>query len=198
MKDLISLITDLRAKQAAMKKLEADMPRIIGVETVRIIKENFKKQGYDSGQGFTAWKKRDKASDTAYEYNRNANYRTPILGKRSKYKNPYKGSVVSARRPLLTQTGNLRDATSFQVNGKTVTIGIYPKLVTIGGKTRDALKYAKIHNEGGKAKWGNHTVTIPRRQYMPRPTDPPNHRMLMAYEKKYRFELDRFMRDWKK
>jgi phage gpG-like protein len=198
MRTLLDLISDIRKKHAALKQLEKDLPRIIGVESVRILKENFKKQGYDSGNGFTAWPKRKDITNTAYEYNRTASYRTPKLGKKSKYKNPYKGSVVNSTRPILTQTGNLRDALSYQINGKTVFIGVYPRVSMVGGKTRDALAYAKIHNEGGSSKWGHASTKIPRRQFMPRPGDPPNPKILKAVEKKYRTELHKFMEDWKK
>jgi phage gpG-like protein len=198
MKNLIDLINDIRAKSAAIKHLKEAMPRIIGVESVRLIKENFKKQGYDSGSGLTPWDKRKDATNKMYDYNRTASYRTPKLGKKSKYKNPYKGSVVSSKRPILTQTGNLRDSITFQASGKTVLIGVYPKIVSIGGKTKDALAYAKHLNEGGPGKWGKNTTKVPKRQYMPRPSDGPNNKIIAAINKKRDFEIDKILAEWRK
>jgi hypothetical protein len=198
MKTIAQLIYDIRIKSAAMKKLTEDMPRIIGVESVRILKENFTKGGYDDGKGFKKWNKRSPATNTAYEYNRTASYRTPKLHKKSRYKNPYKGSVVSSKRPTLVQTGNLRDSLSFRVSGSKVNIGVYPRMVTIGGKTRDAMAYAERNNEGGTGHWGKHSVRIPKRQFMPRPTEGPNRKILMAVEKKFDSEVLKFMKDWKK
>ncbi len=198
MKNLTDLIHDIRAKSAGMKKLEQDMPRIIGVESVKILRQNFLLQGYDSGSGVKAWKKRSPSTDIAYMYNRTAAYRTPKLHKISRYKNPYKGSVVNASRQILTQTGNLRDSLTYQVSGKRVTIGVYPRIVTIGGKSHDALAYAKILNEGGSGKWGKHSTKIPKRQFMPRPNDPPNQKIINVAKKKYYYELDKFMHDWKR
>jgi len=61
------------------------------------------------------------------------------------------------------------------------------------------LAYAKIHNEGGSFKaFGKYSKKMPKRQYMPRPNDPPNAKILNAASKKYFFELDKFMRDWKR
>lgn len=198
MKTLEQLIHDIRMKSAAMKKLTEDMPRIVGVEAVRILKENFKKGGYDDGKGYKKWNKRSPATNTAYEYNRQASYRTPKLHKKSRYKNPYKGSVVNSKRPVLVQTGNLRDSLSFKVTGKTVSIGVYPRIVNIGGKTHDAIAYAQIHNEGGTSKWGKHSVRVPKRQFMPRPGEGPNIKILNAVKRKYDTELDSFMKEWKR
>jgi hypothetical protein len=197
-KNLLDLISDIRAKQAAMKKLQQDMPRIIGVESVRILKDNFKKGGYDSGAGFTAWKKRSEDTNTAYDYNRTSAYRTPKLHKKSRYKNPYKGSVVSSKHPILVQTGNLRDALTYQINGKTVRIGVMPNIAKKKGALKDAHTYAEMMNEGGTGKWGKHSTSVPRRQFMPRPSDGPNPKILSAIKKKYESELDKFMKDWHK
>jgi len=198
MKTITDLLRDITTKYSEMQKLKQNMPRIIGVESVKVLKENFKKQGYDSGTGFTAWKKRSKATDTAYDYNRTSSYRTPKLHKKSKYKNPYKGSVVSSKRPIMVQTGNTRDALNFQANGNKTIIGIFPRIVMIGGKSHDAFAHAKILNEGGTGTWGRHSTKIPKRQFMPRPQDPPNQAILNQVKKKYFFELDKFMADWKK
>ena len=196
MKNLTDLISDLSKKGQAIKILQERFPAIVGVECTKIIKQNFKKQGYNSpGE----WQKRSKATDTAYDYNRTSSYRTPVRGKKSKYKNPYKGSVVSSRRPVLVQTGNLRDSVSFNVQGKTVTIGVFSKTVNIGSKTHDSLAYGKILNEGGSfTAWGKHSATMPKRQFMPTPTEGPNQEMLNAAQKKFDSELNKILSEWKK
>lgn len=195
MKNLLDLIFDVRKKSAALKQLEENMPRIIGVESVKIIKNNFKLQGYEiSG----TWAKRKQVTNTAYDYNRTQNYRTPKLGKRSRYKNPYKGSVVSSRRPINLQTGNLRDSITFEVSGKIVTIGVFPNFIKAGA-LKASHTYAKKINEGGSGSWGRyaktHTVS---RQFMPRPGQPPTKKMVEMYKKKYSSELDKIMDQWKK
>jgi phage gpG-like protein len=197
MKSLFDLINDIRAKSAAMKKLQDDFPRIIGVESVKIIKQNFKLQAYDSGTGVKLWTKRAKVTDTAYSYNRNASYRTPVLGKKSKYQNPYKGSVVNASRPLLTQTGNLRDSINYQVTGKTVIIGVFPNVPKAGAK-KEAHSYAKKMNEGGSGTWSHATTHTPARQFMPRPNDGPNPKIIKAAIKKADYEISKIMAEWKK
>jgi hypothetical protein len=196
-KSLFDLINDIRRKSAAIKTMQENAPRTIGVESVRILKQNFQKQGYDSGTGVKMWAKRAKVTDTAYSYNRNASYRTPKLGKKSKYKNPYKGSVVNASRPILTQTGNLRDSINFNVSGKSVIIGVFARTVTINGKTKDSLVYAKKINEGGSGKWGHASTHTPARQYMPRPEDGPNKKIIDASIKKIDYEVSKIMDEWK-
>jgi hypothetical protein len=197
MKSILDLISDIRVKTAAIKKMQEDAPRIIGVESVRILKDNFRLQGYDSGNGVIKWNKRSKVTDTAYSYNRNASYRTPVRDKKSKYKNPYKGSVVSASRPIMTQTGNLRDSINYQVAGKSVTIGVFPN-VKKAGALQEAHSYAKKMNEGGSGKWGHASTSTPARQFMPKPSDGPNKKIITATIKKLDFELKKIMDDWKK
>ena len=198
MKSLLDLIHDIRYKSKAIQTMQENAPRIIGVESVRILKQNFKLQGYDSGTGVKMWAKRSKVTDTAYSYNRNASYRTPKLGKKSKYKNPYKGSVVNASRPILTQTGNLRDSINYNVSGNSVLIGVFPKAVSINGKMRDSLVYARKINEGGSGKWGHASTHTPARQFMPRPEDGPNKKIIDASIKKIDYETQKIMAEWKK
>jgi phage gpG-like protein len=190
MRPFHELVINFGKKAKAIKQLETEFPKVIGVETVRMLKNNFKIQGY-----FTpgTWKERSLATDIAYEYNRTAAYRTPKLGKVSRYKNPYKGSVVHASRPILVQTGNLRDSLTYNVEGKSVTIGVFNRMVNIGGKTHNALSYAKILNEGGSHAWGKHQVSVPARKFIPKPSEGPNGIIWIMINKKYKCELNKIM-----
>jgi len=50
-KSLSQLLADWRKAQIDMQKLQSDLPRITGNESVKVIKDNFKLQGYDYGIG---------------------------------------------------------------------------------------------------------------------------------------------------
>lgn len=166
MKSLQQLLTDWRAAKADMEKLVSNMPRIMGNEAVRVIKQNFMLHGYDSGNGFTKWDERKKATNKAYDRNR-------TKGKQGNYK----GSVFSSGKPLLMQTLRLFNNIQYQVKGqRSVLIGIDKGLVP----------YGQRHNEGLKK--------MPKRQFMPTPNQPPNKKILDGIAKKYTFERDRAMR----
>ena len=195
MADLLDLINDLNKHEQALRKLDIDLPMIIGVECIKQIRNNFKIQGYYSPG---AWKGRSDVTNMLYDYNRTSAYRTPVLGKVSKHRNPYKGSVVSSKRPILTQTGNLRDSVTYKVMGQGVEIGVFTRTVMIDGKAQDSLSYAKIHNEGLNFKmFGKTERTMPRRQFMPRPDQGPSEQMLTAINAKYKQKLDYILRQWK-
>ena len=194
MADLLDLLGDLEHQELALRKLENDFPMIIGVECTKQIRNNFKIQGYYvSGQ----WQHRAASTNFLYDYNRTSAYRTPVLGKVSKHRNPYKGSVVSSRRPILTQTGNLRDSITYKVQGTGVEIGVFSRTVNIDGKLHEALSYCKLLNEGGSMQAWNHSAKMPRRQFMPFPNDNPSPQMLAAIEKKYIYEQDKIFHKWK-
>lgn len=122
MKSLTNLLSDWRAARARMEKLAADTPRIIGVESVRIVKQNFQLQEYDSGIGGTQWPARAAKTNKAYDR-----------------RGQYKGSVYNSSSKLLLQTRNLFRNVRFTVIGKNVQVGVNLSLVP----------YAKIQNEGG-------------------------------------------------
>ena len=189
MKSLSDLANEFTKRGQSIRQLETRFPAIMGVICVKEIKGNFIKM-----QG--VWPKRSPATDKAYEYNRTQDYRTPKLGKVSKYKNPYKGSVVNANRPILVQTGNLRDSATYNVSGKMVTIGVFHKMSKLG---HDSLSYAKLLNEGGPMlAWGKHPTTMPRRKFMPFENEGPTKTMIESSRKKYNSELKNIMGDWKK
>lgn len=190
MKNLADLANDLDKRQKAIALLEKTFPPAIGVICVREIKGNFKKNQ-------ATWKKRSKVTDTLYEYNRTNAYRTPKLGKKSKHVNPYKGSAVHANRPILVQTTNLRESIIYKAVGNNVLIGVLTRTVNVGGKSHDALSYAKIHNEGGSfTMFGKHSATMPKRQFMPKPSQGPTKTMWDAINKKYTMELNKIMQGW--
>lgn len=195
MKPLRNLRQDFKLSMEQVKQANAMLPQIIGVECVKVIKSNFQKQGYTSaGQ----WPKRKESTNKLYDYNRNASYRTPKLGKVSKYKNPYKGSVVRSGNPILLQTRNLRDSVSYSISGSIVTIGVFRRTIVINGETHDTMNYAKVHNEGlSFMAWGKHAAKMPKRQFMPRPSDPPTQAMRDAIKKKYYEKLNAIMNPWK-
>ena len=179
MKSIRELINDWNGTTARMNKAIESLPRIIGNEAKRVVRQNFKLQGYDSGHGITKWKARDPKTDKAYDRGKTINK----YGKQSKYrKNPgvYKGSVFSSQNPLLEQTRTLYNGIKYVVNGKSVIIGVDLGLIP----------YAKNQNEGGKG--------IPERQYQPKPEEPPNEKILNAIQKKYEFEREKAMKGFKK
>jgi hypothetical protein len=181
MKNLLDLINDIRKKQAAMKQLEKDLPRIIGNECVRQIKANFVKSNP------AGWAARKDVTNKAYTY-----------GRKKGGKSQYKGSVFNADRPILVQTGNLRDAIMYQVTGKTVIIGVFPNSPKKDKAEQEAHTYARKMNEGGSGHWGKNPTNTVARPFMPKPGYPPTAKMLSGIEKKYKFERNKFMEDWKK
>ena len=183
MKSLSNLVSDFRTIEQSVKRLETQFPVIIGTLCVREIKGNFVKM-----QG--VWQKRSKMTDTLYEYNRTNDYRTPKLGKKSRHVNPYKGSVVHANRPILVQTANLRDSVTYNASGKGVLIGVFHRMSKLG---HDSLSYCKLLNEGGEMKVFNHQGHMPKRQFMPLPSEGPTPTMWIAIDKKYKSELSKIM-----
>lgn len=124
MKSLSQLLKDWRESQLKMNKLVEDIPRIIGVESVKIVKDNFKLQGYDTGIGVSKWKERKPATNKAY----------------SNRKGTYKGTVYNANAKILMQQMNLFNSVDKKVMNKSVTIGC----------DRTLVPYAQRHNEGLK------------------------------------------------
>jgi hypothetical protein len=169
-KSLAQLLVDMKAAKEAMKKLQGNIPRIIGNEAVKVIKQNFALQGYDSGAGVTAWPQRSPATNHRY------NKRYGV-----------KGSVYQSTNPLLKQTGILYNAIQYKIQGKLVYIG-----VDIG-----AVPYAEKMNTGGPGKWGKNATNTPARKYMPAKNEPPNTKMLRAIIKKIKSERDRALAPFK-
>lgn len=168
-KNLKQLLSDWQRARKALEQTTDNLPRIIGTEVVKVVKQNFQVQGYDSGIGVKKWVKRAKKTDAAYDANRGP-------GGNSRYK----GTVFSSTKPLLMQTKNLYNAVEYTASKRSVKIGVNLNLIP----------YAKIQNEGGRG--------IPARQYMPYDSQGPNIKMLRAIEKKVLYDRNRALRDFKK
>ena len=130
MRNLDELLSDWRACRTALDKLIDNMPRIIGNECVKLVKENFRKQGYDSGFGVTQWAPRTEQTNKGYKY-----------GRSGKGKSAYKGSVYNYGNPILLQTRNLYNSVKYTISGNMVLIGCDLNLVP----------YAQKMNEIGRA-----------------------------------------------
>jgi len=120
---IFQLRDDLRRAMKAAAQVEKDMPRIAGNECVKIIKNNFKLQGYATGSSVKAWPKRASKTNKAYDS-----------------RGAYKGSVYNSSNPLELQTRNLYNSIKFKALSKSVVIGVDILLIP----------YAQIQNEGGR------------------------------------------------
>lgn len=157
------LLSNWRASRAAMERLTEDLPRIIGVESVRAVKENFKLQGYSSGSGVAPWKARKESTNKAYDRGKNGGrYRS---GKNK----TYKGSVYSGSNPLLMQTHNMYNSIKYQRIGNQVQVGIDLAVIP----------YAKAMNK--------------TRKFMPSDGEPPNLLILSRVKKKFEYEKNKAM-----
>ena len=171
MKSMSDLVNDFRAANAAYAKLTDDLPRIIGHEAVKVVKDNFRLQGYDSGSGVIAWPKR-----------------LPSTNKRYDKRYSVKGTVFNSASKILVQTGNLKNAVKYFAASHSVTIGVDLSLIP----------YAKIHNEGGTGlAWGKYSFKMPQRKFMPSPSEPPNIKILKAVLKKVTYERNEIMKKFK-
>lgn len=180
MNSLEQLLSDFRQARRDHDQMMKNAPRIIGVESVRIVKANFLIQGYDSGHGVEPWQARKAATNKAYDKGRTINAKTGKLSKYRTGKNAnFKGSVFSSSKPLLRQTLNLYNSIQYTISGGYVFIGVNLSLVP----------YAKAHNLGL-----NHE---PKRQFMPDTNQGINKKMIDAVNRKLKFETDNIMKRFK-
>jgi hypothetical protein len=171
MKSLQQLLSDWRTARSNMTKLQGNIPKIIGNESVRVVKNNFKLQAYDSGTGTTSWPKRKPETDKRYDKRKGV-----------------KGSVYNSANPLLTQIRNLYNAVKYYPQGKGVTVGVDLTLIP----------YAKKMNEGGQGTWGKNKTNTPARKFIPEASEGPNVKILKRVEKKVVSERDKALKDFKK
>lgn len=171
-KPLSQLLADWRLTKDNMEKIARNLPRIIGTEAVRVIKDNFRLGGYDDGNSVQKWEPRNDRTNNRYD---------------KRY--GVKGSVANSDNKVLEQSGDLRDSVGYQAEGKLVKIGVDLLLIP----------YAEIHNAGliGKA-WGKYAFKMPKRKYMPEESEGPNKKIMAAIEKKLNFEIMRAMRLFKR
>lgn len=200
-KSLAQLQADFAKAAQKTEQLQTMLPSIIGAEAVKVVKQNFDLQGYDSGAGFTPWRQRADVTNQAYDYNRVANaftvrskgkgrgqFLTPS-GRKSKARNKYKGSVYSSQNKIMLQTRNLYRNLTYFAGSKRVTVGVNETLIV----------YAKKLNEGGRGTWGKKATThTPARQFQPYPNQPPNKKILTAVDKKVKYEQYQAMKDFRK
>jgi len=174
-KNLNDLLKDWRGTETEMQTLVKALPRIVGSEAVKSVKDNFRLQGYDSGTGVVKWKERSAATQSLYDK------RVWV-----------KGSVYSSTRKLLEQTMALFNGIKYdQIGTGRVRIGVDINLVP----------YAQYMNEGvTDGSMGPHHIhtEIPPRQFMPRPGEPPNPKIMAAVEKKVIYERDKALQTFKK
>lgn len=181
MKSLSQLFSDISNARKAMQQVVDSAPRIIGVEAVKCIKENFQKQGYDSGFGFTAWVKRKPETNKSYDHGRTVNSKTGKLSKYRTGKNgTYKGSVYSSSNPILDQTGNLKNSVAYKASRRRVFVGVNLAIIP----------YAKAHNQGEHHE--------PKRQFMPLPGENANPKILAASRKQIDYLAQKAMRAFKR
>lgn len=173
-KKLSDLLTDFRGSKQQLETLVKNMPRIAGSVAVKIVKDNWRIQGYDSGTGVTKWPDRTAATNELYDK------RVWV-----------KGSVYNSSRRLLEQTMALFNAVKYDLLAGKVRIGVDLSLVP----------YAQYVNEGVKdGSLGPHHIhtETPPRQYMPKPGEPPNPKIFAAIEKKVKYEADKALKVFKK
>lgn len=168
-KSLSQLISDIRIARDNVEKLQKDIPRIFGNESVKVIKENFKLEGYDSGTGVQKWAARSPYTNKSYD-NRHG----------------VKGSVYQSGNPILSQTLNLYNNTKYYLQSKSVSVGYDLTLVP----------YAKKMNDGGTGSWGKNKTDTPARPILP--TDKPNLKILKRVLNKVERERNKAMKLFKK
>lgn len=180
MQSLEQLLSDFKQARRDHEAMMREAPRIIGVESVRIVKQNFMLQGYDDGNGVTPWEKRKPATDKSYDRGRT---KDPKTGKLSKYRTgkngTYKGSVFSSSKPILIQTRNLYNSIQYKIAGGYVFIGVNLALVP----------YAAAHNAGLHHE--------PKRKFMPYPNEGINKKMVKAINNKLKIKTDGIMKKFR-
>lgn len=177
MRSLSDLVNDWRGTKDGLDKLvHRDFPKIIGHQAVVAAKANITLQGYDNGTGgVDKWPERSPATNKSYDSGR-------VKGKQGRYK----GSVYQSSNPLLLQTHNLYNSIKYIVkNSKELFIGVDLNIVP----------YAQKMNEGGPGTWGkNASTNTPARQYLPKPNEGLNAKMLKAIKRKFEYERDRILK----
>jgi hypothetical protein len=126
MKSIRQLQTDFNNAANAYKKLDAQLPRIIGIEAVKVIRLNISDvHGYDSGNGVEKWQDRSPVTNMIYDKRQGV-----------------KGSTYNSGNPLLFQTHKLFNSIKSLISGKVVEIGV----------NLNSVPYALALNEGNPAQ----------------------------------------------
>ena len=208
-KSLQQLMADWKVASNKMQKFQQDLPRVMGEEAVKIIKQNFNLGGYDDGNGFKKWKDRGKVSKV-------------------------KGTTISPDSNLLRQTLNLYNSIMHTETGRRTFVGTntslvpYAKIHNEGGiiqkkersedftrnrHSEDVLfksgkrkgdvkfkkgRFAKGKGEGSGFTFKAHEIKIPKRQFIPANGEPPNQKIIQKISKKIISVRNEIMKDFKK
>lgn len=131
MKSVQDLLNDFSKAKEAMEKLHTvSLPKIIGNEAVRVVKDNFKLQGYDAGTGVNKWDARKPSTDKSYDKRRGV-----------------KGTVYNSKNPLLMQTRNLFNGVKYLATNGIINIGVNLTLVPYAEYVNEIRKYTPAGNE---------------------------------------------------
>jgi phage gpG-like protein len=109
-------------KSGIETKIKNDISRKVGIEAVKMAKQNFKDQGFTTGSGTNSWEKRKPSTNKAYDKRRGV-----------------KGTVFRSSNPILRQTGKLYNSIHYEIIDKLIWIGLNEK----------EMPYGRIHNDGG-------------------------------------------------
>lgn len=139
MEDLSKLLADFQRARQDFEKVSKDLPRVIGIISVKEVRENFRRQSYTGPNGIEQWQPRKASTNAQYDRGRVANSRT---GKLSKYRtgknSTFKGSVYSSSNPIQMQTLALFNSIQYKILGGYVFVGTNLSIVP----------YARALNEG--------------------------------------------------
>lgn len=136
MKSIQDLLNDFSKAKEAMEKLHTtSLPKIIGNEAVKVVKDNFKLHGYDNGQGVTLWDERLPATNKAYDK-----------------RHGVKGSVYNSSNPLLMQTRNLFNGVKYLATNGVINIGVNLSIIPYAEYVNQTRKYMPAGEEPPNAK----------------------------------------------
>jgi hypothetical protein len=126
MKPISQLISDFNKATAAYRQLDVKLPRIFGIESVRVVRANISEvHGYDSGNGIEKWQDRSEVTNQIYDRRQGV-----------------KGSTYNSGNPLLFQTHKLFNSIKSKESGKIVEVGV----------NLNEVPYALALNEGNPAQ----------------------------------------------
>lgn len=196
MQDLNVLLRDFQKARQNVDALLKKTPDIIGVESVKAVRDNFRVQGYDEGKGVTKWQPRKESTNKSYDRGKTINPRTGKLSKYRTGKNSvFKGSVYSSSNPILIQTHTLMNSIQYKKAGNVVWVGVSGNFTGInpqrGTSTSTPIStYGQAINEG----LGHQ----PKRKFMPTKNEGPNQKILKNVKKKIDHETNKAMKQFSK
>lgn len=173
-------LTDYRKAMVDTERLVKNIPRILGIETVEWIHDNFRKESYLGAK----WPERSEKTNEAYDR-----------------RSGVKGSVFNSSNPILRQTGNLFDAIRYLVEGQFVFVGFNTDKIPYGVVHNEGGRFAtrtsSVMSAGGRFAF-KEGVNMPKRQFMPTPHEQLPETLLRRATRKLIFERDRIWRKFKR